>query len=177
MRNSGPSHWPMGCPPGFSQHLATVENDCQIDFCVKSNAFSDVGLPAIRRPPFMQMTGYTWERLTASDTTTNSQSTGGGGNTWEELNFSDTTTNSQSVGGGGSKDKGITKGAVAGISIVATLIFAFLIIAVLIKLRQNRQKHYYKMREESRNITPDDQTQYGSQLRSRPPETEVTVES
>ncbi|KAJ8302098.1 hypothetical protein KUTeg_021085 [Tegillarca granosa] len=55
MRNSGPSHWPMGCPPGFSQHLATVENGCQIDFCVKSNAFSDVGLPAIRRPPFMQI--------------------------------------------------------------------------------------------------------------------------
>jgi hypothetical protein len=45
---SGSEHWPKGCPNGYSQHIATVENGCEIDFCVKAGAFSTSGLPPVR---------------------------------------------------------------------------------------------------------------------------------
>lgn len=50
---SGPPGWPKSCPTGYAQHLAAIEQDCEINFCVKSNAFDSQGLPIIRRPPYL----------------------------------------------------------------------------------------------------------------------------
>ncbi|XP_068743892.1 macrophage-expressed gene 1 protein-like [Montipora capricornis] len=50
---SGPTVWPKTCPTGYSQHLGAIEQDCEINFCVKSNVFNDHGLPIIKRPPYM----------------------------------------------------------------------------------------------------------------------------
>ena len=49
---SGPSGWPKSCPTGYSQHLGAIEEDCEINFCVKSNIFNNQGLPIIKRPPY-----------------------------------------------------------------------------------------------------------------------------
>jgi len=49
---SGPSGWPKSCPTGYSQHLGAIEEDCEINFCVKSNIFNIQGLPIIKRPPY-----------------------------------------------------------------------------------------------------------------------------
>ncbi|KAJ8301571.1 hypothetical protein KUTeg_020558 [Tegillarca granosa] len=89
----------------------------------------------------------------------------------------DTTTNSQSIGGGGSKDIGITKGGVAGISIVATLVCVLLTISVLTKCRKNREKRYQSFRGESEKLTPNEQTKYGAHFSNSQPETEIMVES
>ncbi|XP_076155509.1 macrophage-expressed gene 1 protein-like [Alosa pseudoharengus] len=40
------------CPPQFSQHLATIDDGCQILYCVKSGAFTDGQLKPINLPPF-----------------------------------------------------------------------------------------------------------------------------
>lgn len=51
-RGNTPSSWSKDCPTGYAQHLAAIEDDCEINYCVKANAFSDQGLAAIKRPPF-----------------------------------------------------------------------------------------------------------------------------
>jgi len=51
--HSGPTGWPKSCPTGYAQHLGAIEQDCEINFCVKSNVFNSQGLPIIRRPPYM----------------------------------------------------------------------------------------------------------------------------
>lgn len=40
------------CPAGFHYHLAAVENDCGIFYCVKAGQGSDIKLPRVRFPPF-----------------------------------------------------------------------------------------------------------------------------
>lgn len=44
------------CPDGFSQHLATIDGNCEIHYCVKTNAFGKHGLTAVIRPPFTDIT-------------------------------------------------------------------------------------------------------------------------
>ncbi|KAL3843213.1 hypothetical protein ACJMK2_021158 [Sinanodonta woodiana] len=53
MKQSGAASWPHECPKGYSQHLAVVDNGCEINYCVKMGALSGMGLPKIQRPPFM----------------------------------------------------------------------------------------------------------------------------
>ncbi|KAH9492027.1 Macrophage-expressed protein 1 protein [Bulinus truncatus] len=47
------SAYMMGCPEGYSQHLATVDVGCSINYCVKTGALNIQQLPPIKRPPFM----------------------------------------------------------------------------------------------------------------------------
>ncbi|XP_021369317.1 macrophage-expressed gene 1 protein-like [Mizuhopecten yessoensis] len=55
LKSAGPSHWPRGCPTGYSEHMADVANGCEISYCIKANALSGHGLPTIIRPPFMEI--------------------------------------------------------------------------------------------------------------------------
>lgn len=48
---SGIQSYPRTCPEGYSQHLAVVDNGCEINYCVKFGSFT--GLPKLQRPPFM----------------------------------------------------------------------------------------------------------------------------
>ena len=52
---SGPSGWPKSCPTGYAQHLGAIEQDCEINYCVKSHVFNSHGLPIIKRPPYMSI--------------------------------------------------------------------------------------------------------------------------
>ena len=52
VKQSGPSVWPKTCPIGYSQHLGAIEEDCEINFCVKSNIFNSQGFLIIKRPPY-----------------------------------------------------------------------------------------------------------------------------
>lgn len=40
------------CPDGYSQHIATTLTDCDVYYCVRPEAFTEVILPTIKRPPF-----------------------------------------------------------------------------------------------------------------------------
>lgn len=54
-RSSVSSTWPKTCPPGFSQHLAMVDDGCEINFCLKAGVLNDEGLIPIKRPPYIRM--------------------------------------------------------------------------------------------------------------------------
>ena len=45
--------WPMRCPDGYSRHLATVDQGCQINYCVRLGAMAGPVLSPIKRPPFV----------------------------------------------------------------------------------------------------------------------------
>ena len=45
-------NWPHRCPKGYSQHLASIEQSCDISYCVKSGSLGEKGLPPVQRLPF-----------------------------------------------------------------------------------------------------------------------------
>ena len=46
---------PKECPKGFSQHLALVDDDCEVKYCLRSGALSNILQTPIMRPPFMDL--------------------------------------------------------------------------------------------------------------------------
>ena len=52
MRTGPPAHWPHACPVGFAQHLVTVDEGCEINFCVKSDIFRSKTLLPAKLPPY-----------------------------------------------------------------------------------------------------------------------------
>jgi len=140
----GPKKWPKSCPHGFSQHLAGIENNCEVMYCVKAKAFSVQGLPPIRRPPFTSAPGISrnttiplvivnndrgtvyfqdietteWQMATKSSVKKITESTG----------------NVKSAASESSKD-GVTPGFAAGISVIGTLVFAVVVVALFTKCK------------------------------------------
>ena len=47
-----PDQWPMKCPSGFTQHLAMVESDCRVNYCVKAGSLQTPQDLEIIMPPF-----------------------------------------------------------------------------------------------------------------------------
>ena len=53
LNSNGPNGWPKACPQGYTQHLAVVDDTCEINYCVKANSLSALGgLTPVRLPPF-----------------------------------------------------------------------------------------------------------------------------
>ena len=47
-----PNAWPHRCPTGYTQHLASMEQSCEINYCVKAGTLDEKGLPSIKLPPY-----------------------------------------------------------------------------------------------------------------------------
>ena len=47
-----PSTWPRRCPTGYTQHLASMEQSCEINYCVKAGSLDEKGLPPVKLPPY-----------------------------------------------------------------------------------------------------------------------------
>ncbi|XP_072120339.1 macrophage-expressed gene 1 protein-like [Mobula birostris] len=47
--------YPKRCPEGYSQHLASISDSCQILYCVKSGSFNNLKLAPINLPPFLHL--------------------------------------------------------------------------------------------------------------------------
>lgn len=43
---------PQSCPCGYSQHLLAVDNECEINYCVKANSLAKLTSTAVKRPPY-----------------------------------------------------------------------------------------------------------------------------
>ena len=52
------ARWPHLCPHGYAQHLVTVEDGCEINFCVRAGAFKPNTLYAPKLPPFRKHPKY-----------------------------------------------------------------------------------------------------------------------
>lgn len=44
--------WPRQCPRGSTQHLVTIDQSCEINFCVEAGTFRSHSLLPVRTPPF-----------------------------------------------------------------------------------------------------------------------------
>ena len=49
-----PSIWPHRCPTGYTQHLARIEQSCEIHYCVKAGSLDEKGLPPVKLPPYQK---------------------------------------------------------------------------------------------------------------------------
>ena len=47
-----PSSWPHACPVGFSQHMVAVDENCEINFCIKAGSFNQLRTIPPRIPPY-----------------------------------------------------------------------------------------------------------------------------
>lgn len=43
------------CPKGFSNHLATIAQDCEIQYCVRTGQLDDLKFPKVQPPPFFDV--------------------------------------------------------------------------------------------------------------------------
>ena len=55
---SNQNQWPHYCPHGYAQHLVTVEDGCEINFCVRAGAFKPNTIYAPKLPPFRKHPKY-----------------------------------------------------------------------------------------------------------------------
>ncbi|XP_033744476.1 macrophage-expressed gene 1 protein-like [Pecten maximus] len=173
LKSSGPSHWPRGCPTGYSEHLALVANGCEISYCIQANALRVQGLPTIIRPPFMEIPfngfsdnssfmisneGMVWEDIeeTADIGNDNFQQAA------KHNANSDTTTDGN----------GLSGGAVAVIAIVAT-IASMMLVLVVGKIIRNKYRPTEYRRQRSDHLIPNQHVGYGSSNS----QTEVQIES
>ncbi|KAL5505890.1 hypothetical protein EMCRGX_G007429 [Ephydatia muelleri] len=46
------SDWPSHCPQGYTQHMLTVDNGCEINYCILAGALNGNGLLPPQLPPF-----------------------------------------------------------------------------------------------------------------------------
>ncbi|KAK3594371.1 hypothetical protein CHS0354_032880 [Potamilus streckersoni] len=149
MRQSGAASWPHECPKGYSQHLAVVDNGCEINYCVKIGALSGMGLPKIQRPPFIPSP----QEVTRNEPVMLSAD----GTTWKRMNISswtemmDKDSNNQGIFKDGvSKGEHELKGdmnnaTVVIVSVSATLFCVFVATAVIVKCRKVRYRRRARM--------------------------------
>ncbi|XP_065192531.1 LOW QUALITY PROTEIN: macrophage-expressed gene 1 protein-like [Sycon ciliatum] len=48
----GEESWPHHCPHGYAQHLASIDESCAVEYCVKSHAFDRPSRLLLKRPPY-----------------------------------------------------------------------------------------------------------------------------
>ena len=69
VNSANPSTWPRKCPTGYSQHLAVIEQSCEMNYCTKTGSFDEKGLPPVKLPPFRRYpkpnTNYTVGSITS----------------------------------------------------------------------------------------------------------------
>ena len=141
LRSAAPNHWPKGCPNGFSSHLATIENNCEINYCAKAHAFSSQGLPVVRRPPFIALPTDAY-----IDTSIEYEFTiGEKGEVWTALTGADSDTNPATKTNADTYEtSGLSTGGIVAISVCATLVCVVAAL-VIIRLKMRRSGLYRRI--------------------------------
>lgn len=150
---SNSSQWPYHCPRGYSQHLAAVDEGCEIDFCVKSGVWSQKVLKPVILPPFRKhprfkqnvtdtlvvfgLYGHLWVKDEAGEWVLKEANgfSSDGYQLLDKLQYEET------------QSKGLSAGGVSAISIVTTLVLCTLLLVVTVfagyKCRRKRKRSTY----------------------------------
>ena len=157
--DGSPANWPHNCPHGYAQHLVTVEDGCEINFCVRAGAFKPNKLSAARLPPFRKHPKY---KENVTDTLAvfgvNGKvwvkNTEGG---WDEMEtgskdgqdllLSLGVNPSPSPGTGNVDESGLSGGIVAAFSVLATLVLGLSIVLIVFVGRQAFNKRKQRREE------------------------------
>ena len=166
--------WPHDCPHGYAQHLVTVDEGCEIDFCVIANAFKHRALLPAKLPPFHKhpkykanvtdtlvvfgVYGTIWEKNTEGQWVITQPE--GLSDSGKELlrNFQADAGNGN--GGGGeptTQEESLSNAVVATASVMGTLLLCTLIVIVVFmgrcafrmrrKLKAQRQQSYMEIND------------------------------
>lgn len=144
--------WPHLCPSGYAQHLVTVQDDCELTVCIRSGAFRPEALIEPLLPPFMQnpiknnnVTGLlpmfgTYGQVWVKNTEglwmiIDPQSPEGielllRYNLTQPISASSSSSSSSGISSS-SSSSGISRGGVAAISIVVTIVLGLAIICAV----------------------------------------------
>lgn len=162
--------WPRDCPHGYAQHLVTVDEGCEIDFCVIRNAFQHKGLLPAKLPPFHKhpkykanvtdalvvfgVYGTIWEKNMDGQweiTSINGYSKSG-----QEL-LKALSSGSSDNGGSTANGEGLSNAVVATASVMGTLLLCTLIVVVVFmgrcafkmrrKIQIQRQQSYMEIND------------------------------
>jgi len=160
---------PKRCPPGYSQHLVTVDNQCEISYCIKAGAFEDQKLKPVKRMPFsprpgtnpntteailiVGVNGQVWyKNLTTGD--------------WEMADYntvqSDGSDSDEPHSKKDTHSNGLSNGATAAISVSATTFICILIAAAFFALKKRKESSQKKglldsyVDSESRPLHPEE---------------------
>ena len=167
VKNSGPSHWPRGCPDGYSDHLAEVVDSCEIYICLRTGVLKQLHLPNLQRPPFMKIpsSGFT-NPLNDSIPLTTVVSDNGLQWAQVQVNASKIQTptsnstlflqNLQSAmntlkGSGANADppdsnkSTLPVGATVTIAVLSVIVFALILVLVMVTKRKNRSLSYFEL--------------------------------
>lgn len=165
---AGATHWPRGCPSGYSEHLATVSHGCEVSYCIQAHALGDKGLPKIKRPPFMEIPVNEF-----GDNSTVMISYDGQAWTSLEEPSPDINTEHQSNQDAGSDNSGLSRGSVAVIAIFATIACIMIVSIIAYKIRNSYRPTSEYRRQESDPLVPNRPVEYGSSDQ----QTEVEIET
>ena len=140
MKYDGTTSFPHECPQGFSQHLAVVDDGCQVNYCIKTGALVAQALPKVKRPPFIPLP----RDVTLDDDTEFSFSEDG--TEWStmieltEAPAIQTEGNLQaSPENGMSGSSGLSPVSAAGIAVAGTLACAILVFVAISLYRKSRE--------------------------------------
>ena len=165
--DSNPANWPHTCPHGYAQHLVTVEDACEINFCVRAGAFGKNKLLAPRLPPFRKHPRY-------KDNVTDTLAVFGmNGEIWvknDEGGWDEIESGSPSgqallerldvQPSRGMDDKGVSGGVVAALSILSTLVLGMFVTIVAfvgvraVKNRKEKKRGSYMAINDSAGTNP-----------------------
>jgi hypothetical protein len=156
---SGSRTYPSRCPEGYSQHLATDDLGCSIHYCVQTGALSAPNIPPVKRPPFMPKPAVIMGEGEHEVMVNYKAKTWTKNETMHQLQAKFMAT---SMDSGKNSAKEMSPGAVAGISVGATLASVAIttLIVVMVRRRQakKRQSPYGRITDE----TSESAISYGS---------------
>ncbi|XP_048740334.2 macrophage-expressed gene 1 protein-like [Ostrea edulis] len=144
------------CPKGFSNHLATIDHNCEIQYCIRTGQLSELKFPTVQLPPFIEIPAESLEEPANYIISHDSESwlqlidpkmkgETPDESSWTTLNsapremaalMSKFTNNHVVVA---SSDSGMSKGAIAGLSVGLTTAVC-LIIGIIVAVRRNRKQ-------------------------------------
>ena len=143
------------CPNGFSNHLATIDNGCEIEYCIRLGLLSDLKFPTVHLPPFFEtpaenieepanyIISYdfkTWLQLVDLKTEDKSPDE----SSWTTLNSASGEMTeilkkfSQNPVVKSNDDAGMSNGAIVGLSVCLTTAVC-LIVGIGIRIRRHRK--------------------------------------
>ena len=153
---------PQSCPRGYTQHFLSVDNECEINYCVKANSLAKLSRTAVRRPPYnarpgvspkatktlmvVGINGEVWYRNNSNaDWTLASFATQDDDDSSEEMVSEDQT-------------KPMSQGAAIALSVCATVLAGILAVAVYVSYKRREKTKEYRAVSLKEVLLPDEKT-------------------
>ena len=160
---AGKFQGPQSCPRGYSQHLLAVDNECEINYCVKANSLAKLSSRlVVKRPP------YNPRPEVNPNATTTLMVVGVNGEVWyKNDSHADWTLASFAARDdddsidplvSGDQTKPMSQGAAVTLSVCATILAGILAMMVYNGYRRRQRSRQYRERSVTEVLMPGETT-------------------